>query len=101
LFFEGLPLRQANALLVLAFLCWLTAMTAFPSLLSGNPTSPGPGCQYRLVDHGDYSCVSRSTWLAAGAAEQRFVAGILAAFFVLHLGMAAAELRRRDREPVA
>ena len=49
----------------------------------------------------DYSCVSRSTWLAAGAAEQRFVAGILAAFFVMHFGMAAAEPRRRGVEPVA
>jgi hypothetical protein len=45
--------------------------------------------------------VSRSTWLAAGAAEQRLVAGILAAFFVMHFGMAAAELRRRGGEPVA
>jgi len=45
--------------------------------------------------------VSRSTWLAAGAAEQRFVAGILAGFFVAHRGLAAAELGRRRAESIA
>ncbi|HJU36927.1 MAG TPA: hypothetical protein VJ716_05870 [Gaiellaceae bacterium] len=97
-FFGSLPSWMANAILVVFFLGWLSAMTAFPSLLSGNPTSPAPGCRYRLDNHGEYSCVSRSTWLAAGAAEQRFVAGVLGAFFVFHLGLAAAELRRR-RDP--
>jgi hypothetical protein len=94
-FFQGLPLWQANTLLVIFFLAWVTGMTAFRSLISGSPTSPTPACPYRLVDHGTYSCVSRSKYLAAGAAGQRLAAGVLAGFFAIHFGVAAAELRRR------
>jgi hypothetical protein len=43
----------------------------------------------------------RAPWLAAGSAEQRLVAGVFAGFFSVHLGMAAAELRRRRRAPLA
>jgi hypothetical protein len=94
-FFEGLPLRRANALLAIAFLSWLAAITAFPSLISGGPAAPTPRCRYRLVSHGDYTCVSRSTYISARDAEQRLVAGILCGFFVVQFGVAAAELRRR------
>jgi len=61
----------------------------------GGPTSPTPRCRYRLVDHGVYSCVSRSTYFAAGAAQQRFAAGIPGGFFVIQFDLAAGELRRR------
>jgi hypothetical protein len=94
-FFDGLPIRQANALVAVAFLGWLAAMTSFPSLTSGGPTSPAPGCPYRLQNHGSYKCVSRATYMHAGAAEQRFAAGIIAAFLAIHLGVNAAELARR------
>lgn len=95
LFFEGLPVRQANTLLVLAALGWLAAATAFLSLIHGGPASPIPGCQYPLVSHGSYSCVSHETYVHVGAAEQRLVAGIWSGFFAMHLGIAAAELARR------
>jgi hypothetical protein len=54
-----------------------------------------PRCRYRLVNHGEYTCVSRSTYIAARDAEQRLVAGVLGGFFVVQFGSAAAELRRR------
>jgi hypothetical protein len=94
-FFDGLPVGQANVLAVVALLSWLAAMASFPSLASGGPTSPAPGCPYRLENHGSYKCVSRATYIHVGAAEQRFVAGILGGFLVIHLGVSAAELARR------
>jgi hypothetical protein len=99
-FFEGLPKLQANGMLGIALLGWLAAMTAFPSLSSGGPASGTPGCPYRLNDHGDYRCVSHTAYDHAGAASQRFACGILAAFFSIQLGIAAAELARR-RKPVS
>jgi hypothetical protein len=93
--FGGLQIWQANALLAVFFLSWIAGATAFRHLWLGGPTSPAPGCRYRLVNHGEYSCVSRSTYLAAAAAEQRLAAGVLLGFFVLHFGIAAGELRRR------
>jgi hypothetical protein len=95
LFFAGLRRWQATAILVLFFLGWLSGMTAFPSLRLGNPASPAPGCPYRLVSHGASTCVSHSTYLAAGAGGQRLAAGILGAFFAMQLGVTAAELARR------
>lgn len=94
-FFKGLPLPQANALLALAFLAGVSASTAAPHFSSGTPTSPSRRCPYRLEEGGDYTCVSRSTYLAAGAASQRFATSILGAFFVIQFGIAAAELSRR------
>jgi hypothetical protein len=94
-FFEALPVRQANTLLVLAGLGWLAAAAAFPSLIHGGPASPIPDCRYPLVNHGSYRCVSHETYVHAGAAEQRFFAAIWGSFFAMHLGIAAAELARR------
>src|SRR5712691_3513342 len=94
-FFEGLPVLQANVLLAVALLGWLAAIATFPSLTSGGPTSPSPGCPYRLNNHGSYKCVSRATYIHVGAAEQRFAASIIAAFFAIQFGMSAAELARR------
>ena len=92
---RGAPTAQAYALLAIAFLSWLAATTALPYLISGGPTAPTPGCRYRLVNHGDYTCVSHSRYIAARDAERRFVAGIFCGFFVVQFGIAAAELRRR------
>ena len=39
--------------------------------------------------------MSRSTYLAASAAQQRLPVGVFAFFFVLQFGVAAAELKRR------
>jgi hypothetical protein len=105
-FFAGLRWWETTCVMATFFLAWLIAVTAISRLRHGGPTSPTRSCQYRLVNHGVYSCVSRSTYIAVGAAEQRLVAGVLAGFFVAHLGFAAAELRRRGKasataEPVA
>jgi hypothetical protein len=81
--------------LAVGLLGWVAAMTSFPSLWLGNPTSSAPGCPYRLVSHGDFTCVSRATYIHVGAAEERFVAGIVGCFFAFHLTMSAAELARR------
>jgi hypothetical protein len=96
-FFDGLPRLPSYALLALAALGWLAAMTAWPLLINGGPASGTAGCPYRLNNHGVYSCVSRRTFNHAGAASQRFASGILAGFFAIHLGMSAAELARRRR----
>jgi hypothetical protein len=98
-FFDGLPKLPSYGLLALAALGWLAAMTAWPGLRHGGPASATRSCRYRLNNHGTYSCVSRRTFNHAGADSQRFAAGILAGFFAVHLGTAAAELARRRRTP--
>ena len=74
-------------------------MVAMLQMISygGGPEPPTPRCQYRLrlVSYGEGTCVSRSTYLAASAAQQRLPAGVFAFFFVLQFGVAAAELKRR------
>lgn len=95
LFFGSLSWATAGPLLVLAFLGWLSAMTAFPSIANGGPTSPSSSCRYRLDSHGATSCVSREIYEHAGAGEQRFAAGILLAFFALHAGGALGGLAER------
>jgi hypothetical protein len=101
-FFEGSPVRQANALTVIALVCVLIVMVSFLQMVAygGGPVSPTRRCQYRLnlVSYGEGTCVSRSTYLAAGAAQQRLPAGVFAFFFVLQFGIAAAELKRRRVE---
>jgi hypothetical protein len=99
-FFDGLPSWQGRALLVLAGLAVVSAMTAFPGLIRGGPTSGTPGCPYPLNNHGAYTCVSRGAYEHAGADSQRFGCGILAAFFTIQLGIASAELARRRRPAV-
>jgi hypothetical protein len=95
LFFGLLPRRFVGPLLILACLGWLSAVTAFPSIAHGGPTNPGRSCQYRLDSHGSTTCVSRETYEKAGAGEQRFAAGILLAFFSMHLGGALGGLAER------
>lgn len=94
-FFGDLPSRFARPLLLLAFLGWLSAMTAFPALTNGRPAGAGDGCQYRLNSHGWYTCVSRRRYEHAGAAEQRLGSGVMLAFFALHAGAALGGLHRR------
>jgi hypothetical protein len=75
---------------------WLAGVTAFPSLTNGGPAGAGNGCRYRLSNHGSYTCVSKSTYEAAGAAEQRLAAGILLAFYAIHTGAALGSLPARQ-----
>jgi hypothetical protein len=96
-FFGDLPSRFGRPLLALAFLGWLSAVTAFPTLTNGGPDSAGDGCPYRLSNHGSYTCVSRQTYQRAGAAEQRLASGVLLGFFALQTGAALGGLYGRRR----
>ena len=97
-FAEGLQRRLANALSVVAVFCGAIALSGFPFIISGSPTSPSRHCRYRLEEHGEYTCVSHSRYVSAGAGVQRLAAGFLGACFVVQFGIAAAELRRRRVE---
>jgi len=97
-FFGGLPKWAGYALLVAMVAGWLMAMTAFPALLLGNPSEATAGCPWPLVNHGYPTCVSHARYLEAGAAGQRFAAGILLCFFLMHAGAAASEVARHRRD---
>ena len=99
-FFGDLSKRIAVPLLVVAFLGWLSAMTAFGSISHGGPAGAGNGCAYQLDSHGDSTCVTKVEYERAGAGEQRFASGILLAFFSLHLG-AALSGHRHQEDPTA
>jgi hypothetical protein len=93
--FPGLPKYAAYGLLCGAYLGMLAAITAFPSLSQGSPTSGTTGWPWPLEDHGAVTCVSHATYLRAGAAGERFAAGIIMGFFIVHCGAAASEIVRR------
>jgi len=92
-FFGALDSRVSAVLLVGALTGWLLAMTAFPSLLAGGPDGSRPNCAHALNNHSSITCVTQRQYEQAGAGEQRFAAGILMAFFCLHVGAAASRLR--------
>lgn len=87
-FFGDLSSRIAVPIMVVAFLGWLSAMTAFGSISHGGPAGAGNGCAYRLDSHGVHTCVTKTVYERAGAGEQRFASGILLVFFSLHFGAA-------------
>jgi hypothetical protein len=93
--FAGLPAPAAYGIIAVLFLAWLAAMTAFPALSQGGPTHGTPGCSWVLESHGAITCVSHTSYLRAGAAVQRFAAGVLACFYVMHFGVLTSELVRR------
>ncbi len=95
-FFPGLPKQAAYGLLGVLFLAWLAAMTAaIPASSQGSPTSGMPGCPWPLEDHGTITCVSHAAYLQAGAAVERFAAGVIMGFFVIHFGVVTSEIARR------
>jgi hypothetical protein len=96
-FFGDLPIALGRGLLTVAFLGWLSGITAIPAVAGGGPTSAGDGCAYRLHNHGSYTCVSRQEYEHAGAGEQRFGCGVLLGFFTIHAGAALSGLPRRRR----
>lgn len=99
--FAGLPTRWVYAVFTVGLVTWVSGLTSFYWLAAGGPASPTRGCPYRLESHGSYSCVSRSRWLLTGAAEQRLAASVLAFFFVVHLGVAAAHVGRKRQAAAA
>jgi hypothetical protein len=95
-FFGALDSRVSAVLLAGGLTGWLLAMTAFPSLTDGGPAGSHGSCVYTLSNHGSITCVTRGQYQRAGAAEQRFAAGILMFLFCIHVGAAAS--RRRPKE---
>lgn len=93
--FSGLSKQAAYGLLGAFFLGWLAAMTAFPALSQGSPTTGTPGCPWALEDHGTVTCVSHNTYQRAGAAGERLAAGVIVGFFVIHFGVLTSEIARR------
>ena len=77
---------------------WLAAATAFPSMSQGNPAAPTASCRWPLFEHGVTTCVSHAQYLSAGAATQRFIAGVFAGFFAMHLLVTLTQ-RARWRHP--
>ncbi len=76
---------------------WLVGFTAIFWARDGGPAVPTATCRWPLVDHGLTTCVSHATYLEAGAALQRLVAGVLMGFFAMHLLLALAQRVRRRR----
>lgn len=103
-FFGSLGARPASVLFAAAIGGWLLAVTAFPTLANGGPGGHSATCAYVLSNHGRRTCVSRSAYQRAGAAEQRFAAGILLGFLCLQCGAAlggrSSTNRSRIHQPV-
>jgi len=79
---------------------WLAGFTAFFWARGGRLAAPTATCRWPLVDHGLTTCVSHVTYLEAGGALQRLVAGVLMGFFAMHLLLALAQRGRRKRVQV-
>lgn len=94
-FFGELQRPLSYLLLTLATSGWLLGMTSFASLAHGGPAGSRANCPYVLNNHGSLSCVTQKDYEEAGAAEQRLAAGVLLAFYSLHLGSAASALVSR------
>lgn len=71
----------------------LAAVASAGGFRYGGATSPTPGCPYRLLNHGSYSCVSYGRYVQVSAAVQQFAAGIIAIFSLGHLGSALGGLQ--------
>ena len=95
-FFGGLPRPMRTGVFAAFFIGWLAGVTAFPSISNGGPSPATPTCPWPLSDHGVTTCVSHATYLHAEAGLQRFAAGILMGFFVVHFGVELSEVRRRS-----
>jgi len=82
--------RTLTALCVTGFLSFITAIFF---TWDGGPAGSGGGCAYRLVSHGVYTCVSKTAYHLAEAAEQRIAAGSFLFFYATHLYAALASGR--------
>jgi hypothetical protein len=94
-FFSPLPRRTIFGLSGVIVVGWLSMMTAFPFLWSGQPsTNADPACPDTADNHGSVTCISRSTFLRADAAQQRLAAGFFLFVFTLQFGVAWSETAR-------
>ena len=88
--------RTVTALCVTGFLSFITAIFF---TWDGGPAGSGGGCAYRLVSHGVYTCVSKTAYYLAGAAEQRIAAGVFLSFYAIHLYAALASSQAGQQAP--
>jgi hypothetical protein len=88
--FGPLDRRVTGAVGVLCVIGFLSFITGIFFTFHGGPAGPGGGCAYRLQGHGIYTCVSKTAYDLAGAAQQRMVAGIFLFFYAMHFYAAAA-----------
>lgn len=89
-YFGPLDRRITRTVAVLCVIGFLSFITSFYFTARGGPAAPGGGCAYRVASHGVYTCVSRTSYDLAGAAEQRIAAGVFLFFYALHLYAALA-----------
>ena len=90
LLFGALDRRVSRTVAALCVVGCLSFITSIFFTWQGGPAGPGGGCAYRLVSHGVYTCVSKTAYYLAGAAEQRIAAGIFLSFYAMHLYAALA-----------
>ncbi len=99
LWFGHLPRLTGYCILALGFGAWLAVVTARFGQPIGNLITRTSGCRWGVDDGGSVECISRSAYERVRANEQQFAAAVLAFFFVLHAGVAADELVRRNAAP--
>ena len=88
--FGPLDRRVTTAVGALCVIGFLSFITGIIFTFHGGPAGSGGGCAYRLEGHGIYTCVTKSAYDLAGAAQQRMVAGIFLFFYAMHLYAALA-----------
>jgi hypothetical protein len=97
-YFGPLDRRITRTVVALCVIGFLSFITAIVFTLNGGPAGPGGGCAYRLVSHDVYTCVSKTDYDLAGAAEQRIALGIFLFFYAIHLYAALAGARPISRQ---
>ncbi len=88
--FGPLDRRVTGAVGALCVIGFLSFVTGIIFTFHGGPAGSGGGCAYRLQGHGIYTCVSKTAYDLAGAAQQRMVAGICLFFYAIHFYAALA-----------
>ncbi len=103
------PADYHGSVICLSKTAWLRAVAAEGGGLAAARTvhvpAPGvpaptgnPACPYPAEDHGSVTCLSKTAWLRAVAAEERVPAGAMLGFFVADFGVAWSEVRRSRRD---
>jgi hypothetical protein len=97
-FFGGLPKSLALVFGGLFLAGWLAAAVSAPTLMQGSPAGGTTTCPWLLSNHSVITCVSHATYQRAGAAEERFAAGVVMGFLGVHCGVLLGEVYRRRGE---
>lgn len=92
--FGGLTPRQRRLVIGLIALGWIVALPGIA--LAPTPPATSSSCEATLTEHGDTRCVDRGDLVRYQAGLQRFAAGLVFGFCVVHAAAAHSDLRRRD-----